>query len=658
MWTLFRSIRVQPGFVMLVNFLTVLVIYMLTRWFFYWMNISSFQDVTFPDMITMSKGGFRFDLSALSYINILCILMQFVPIKQRNTVKYQRVVKYIFLIVNAIAIFVNVADVVYFEFGGRRTTAMFFSEFGGESNWGSILLHSVVSYWQAWLFGIAMISAMILLYYNPIKKDKDDDDYPESKVYYPLNSAFFVIAVVLTIGGFRGGYNWKMHPICMDGADIYCKKPFHAAIVLNTPFTLLTTCSITDYENPQFFESSKLDSLFYPVCNLNPDGGEMKKYNVVMFLMEGISREYTGFYNHHLDNGTFKGYTPFLDSLISQSYSFEYSFANGSRSVDCMPASLTGIPRYIEPYCYYFYSNNTVQGLPAMLADEGYNTAFFHGAPNETMIFNGFTNNAGFQSYYGMDEYNHSEDFDGTWAIFDEPFLQYFAVSTDSIAKLGKPFMSTVFTATSHDPFPLPKGYENKFPEGPVPMCKTVGYFDYSLRRFFEKVKDKDWFKNTIFVFTADHTGPTCRDDFNNEMGRFLIPIFFYTPGGQLPVRCDSTRIMQQTDITPSLLSVLNYQKPVFSFGKNVFDRDSANFVNFVFNDRNGNSMYYLDTLMIEYRNKELFGIFDYKKDFTLQHNLIAQKEDFPQLPFMETQIRAIIQQYIERMKTNKLIAK
>ena len=290
-----------------------------------------------------------------------------------------------------------------------------------------------------------------------------------------------------------------------------------------------------------------------------------------MFLLEGFSREFVGFFNRDSI-----GYTPFLDSLISQSYSFEYSFANGLRSVDCMPASMAGIPRYIEPYCYFVYSNNYLQGLPELLKNEGYTTAFFHGAPNTTLGFQAFANSIGFESYYGMDEYDHKEFFDGTWAIFDEPYLKYFADMTNSIAEAKNPFFVTVFTASSHEPFAMPDEYKDVFTKGSIPMHKTVSYADNAIRKFFEKVRDKEWFNNTVFVFTADHTGPSFRDDYNNDMGRLLIPIFFYTPGGQLPVKCDSTRLMQQTDIKPSLLSLLNYQKPVFTFGKNIFQEDSS----------------------------------------------------------------------------------
>ena len=253
-----------------------------------------------------------------------------------------------------------------------------------------------------------------------------------------------------------------------------------------------------------------------------------------------------------------------------------------------------------------------------------------------------------------MDEYDNDKDFDGTWAIFDEPYLKYFAKESDRIANEGQPFLLTVFTASSHEPFTIPDEHKGTFTRGDIPMHKSISYADYSIQQYFEMVKDKPWFNNTLFVFTADHCGVSYRDDYNNEMGRFLIPIFFYTPGGQLPVMCDTKRLIQQTDITPTLLGLLNYQKPFFSFGKDVFD-NSENYVNYVFNDRNGNSMYYLDDLMIEYSGNQLIGIYEYKNDFSLKNNLIEKKEQFSQLPFMQQQMEAILQQYITRMEDNKL---
>lgn len=649
-----ETIRKQPGFIMVVNFLLLIVVYMLSRWVFFYMNKSSFPDVTFEDMMTICLGGLRFDISALCYLNMLCITLQFLPIKVRDTVWYQRIVKTLFIVINALGIAVNAADIVYFEFGGRRTTFTIFSEFGGESNLGTIFLNSITNYWEVWLFGIAMIAIIAFLYYNPIKQDRPASSYPANKIYYSLHTVIFIIAGILVAGGARGGLKLKMHPLRQDSAELYCKKPLEAAIVLNTPFTLVTTAHKTGYKDPGFFAKEELDNIFNPIRNLHPKGGEMNRMNVVVFIMESFSMEYTGFFNKDKDGGNYQGYTPFLDSLLSKSYSFEYGFANGMRSVDCMPASFAGIPRYLDPFCYFIYSNNALQGLPAMLSQEGYTTAFFHGAPNTTLGFKSFTNSIGFETYYGMDEYDNDKDFDGTWAIFDEPYLKYFAKESDRIANEGQPFLLTVFTASSHEPFTIPDEHKGTFTRGDIPMHKSISYADYSIQQYFEMVKDKPWFNNTLFVFTADHCGVSYRDDYNNEMGRFLIPIFFYTPGGQLPVMCDTKRLIQQTDITPTLLGLLNYQKPFFSFGKDVFD-NSENYVNYVFNDRNGNSMYYLDDLMIEYSGNQLIGIYEYKKDFSLKNNLIEKKEQFSQLPFMQQQMEAILQQYITRMEDNKL---
>ncbi len=649
-----KDIKMQPAVIMAVNILIAMVLYMAARFFFFLMYKSAFADVDSAELTTICFGGIRFDISALCYINLICIVLQTLPFKFRGTAKYQKIVKIIFLAFNIPFLLANAADVVYYEFGGRRTTSTFFSEFGNETNIGTILMHSLTEYWGVWLFGVGSVVALWLLYFNPVKKGTSTHFFLSGKTFYITNFLLMCLAIYLAVCGARGGFGLKMHPIRMDVADIYCKKPSHSAIVLNTPFTLITTIHKKGYTNPHFYESKDLDSLFLP--KIVPDStNEIKKYNIVVILMESFSREYTGLFNKNIPD--FKGFTPFLDSLITQSYAFEYSFSNGVRSVDCMPGTFAGIPRYKEPYCYYFYANNTLQGLPEMLKNEGYYTAFFHGAPNTTLGFKGFSNAIGFQDYYGMDEYNNDDDFDGTWAIWDEPYFQYFADNCDRIAKEGKPFFLTIFSASSHNPYKVPEQYEDKLHDGIIPMHKAVEYSDYSLRRYFNRVKDSDWFNNTIFVFTADHTGPAALDQYQGECGKFLIPIFFYTPNGMLHAKMDSSRIMQQIDITPSLLSLINYNKPFFTFGKDIFKSDSAGYVNYVFNDLNGTSQYYLDTLMIQYKADKLFGIFDYKKDITLKNNLIDHKDDFPQLPFMETQMKAIIQQYVERMKENRLTA-
>ena len=153
-----------------------------------------------------------------------------------------------------------------------------------------------------------------------------------------------------------------------------------------------------------------------------------------------------------------------MDSLFAQGLTFEYSYANGHKSIEAMPSILSSIPMFVEPFISTPYSTNDFSSLADALKQKGYYSAFFHGAPNGSMGFQAYAKAAGFNDYFGYNEYvkEHSDkDYDGIWAIWDEEFLQFYA---DNMGKMKQPFMTSVFTASSHHPFVIPKKYESKFP--------------------------------------------------------------------------------------------------------------------------------------------------------------------------------------------------
>ena len=79
-----------------------------------------------------------------------------------------------------------------------------------------------------------------------------------------------------------------------------------------------------------------------------------------------------------------------------------------------------------EPFISSLYKNNAFVGIGSLLQTKGYYSAF-HGANNGSMGFDAFTQRAGFNAYYGRNEFGDDTYFDGNWGIFDEPFLQYTA---------------------------------------------------------------------------------------------------------------------------------------------------------------------------------------------------------------------------------------
>ncbi|MFN7015001.1 MAG: LTA synthase family protein, partial [Bacteroidia bacterium] len=291
------------------------------------------------------------------------------------------------------------------------------------------------------------------------------------------------------------------------------------------------------------------------------------------------------------------------------------------------------------------YSTNTTKELAHLLKEEGYITSFYHGGKTGTMGFDAYAKSAGFDFYYGKENYTGSiNDDDGHWGIFDEPYFLYVA---DEFNKTKSPFLSVLFSLSSHHPYSVPKKLENIFSEGTLPIHKSVQYADYALKKFFEKASDQAWYKNTLFVITADHTSLAEEGFYRNSVGMFQIPIIFYSP--LLKLKGLNTSTTQQIDITPTILNILRYQKPFFSFGKNALD---TSIYQYAVNYYNGIYQLNDDSLHLQFNGEEFVGMYRYKEDSLLINNLI-NKEEIPEKPAIT--LKAFIQNYQQRMISNRL---
>lgn len=295
------------------------------------------------------------------------------------------------------------------------------------------------------------------------------------KWYYITQTVALAVAVPLCISGMRGGATRAVRPITISNANQYVDRPLEAAIVLNTPFSIIRTFGKKVFVAPQYYTEQELDAIYSPVHTPVADSLNTQhstpntKKNVVVLIVESFGREYIGGYNKWLENGKYKGYTPFVDSLMAHSLTFKYSYCNGRKSIDGMPSILSGIPMFVEPFFLTPAAANNVSGLARELKNDGYHSAFFHGAENGSMGFQAFARATGFDEYFGRTEYNEDErtggdkDFDGTWAIWDEPFLQFYA---NRMSEMRQPFITAVFTASSHHPYAVPEGWQATYKYG------------------------------------------------------------------------------------------------------------------------------------------------------------------------------------------------
>jgi len=432
----------------------------------------------------------------------------------------------------------------------------------------------------------------------------------------------------------------------LSNAGDYVNNPDEIPIVLNTPFSILKTLNAIQLQPLNHYDDQELENI-YPLLHHPKKESPFNDLNVVILILESFGKEHIGALNKNIQNGEYSGYTPFLDSLIQQSYTFTHTYANGRKSIDALPSIMSGIPSIGEPFVLSIYSGNQMTSLPSLLAEKGYETAFFHGAPNGSMGFSAYTRLAGVQHYFGKNEYNNDDDFDGIWGIWDEPFLQFTA---KEINKLKQPFFAGFFSLSSHHPFKVPEKYTGRFPKGPLEVQESVGYTDHALKEFFATAKQMPWFDNTLFVLCADHATVSFLPEYKTAPNAYAIPIVFYYPGGDLKGVDD--RLVQQIDIMPTVLNYLNYDKPYVAFGFDAFSRQYDNFV--VNSSGEIHSMLYQSYYMTHDGNS-LKSLYNMQKDpFHIDDILHTNP---PVLDTLEVKMKAFLQQYHNRMINNKLVA-
>ena len=601
-----------------------------------------FPGVSISQLLTLLKGGLMFDISAVVYINMLFILLHIIPFEVRYKDVYQLILKYIFFITNGIAIAMNGMDFVYYRFVEKRATADVFKTFEHETNLIKLFFRFLSDYWPATLFTFFAWFLMVY-FYNQVKVEKPVK--VNKIVYYSVNILMIPLVIALVIGAARGGYKHSTRPITISNAARYVESPRDVAIVLNTPFSIFRTFNKKALVKYKFFDDEKLNNLYNPI-HIPLKTKPFTRDNVVIIILESFAREYIGSLNHSLEGGTYKGYTPFIDSLISVSLTFDVSIANGKKSIDAMPSILASVPSLETPYTISHYANNQIDGLPELLKKKGYYSAYFHGAPNGSMGFDSFAKMAGFDNYIGLNEYPEKADFDGVWGVWDEPFFKFFGEKLNSFKQ---PFLASIFSVSSHHPFKVPEKYTGKFKKGSAPILEVVGYSDFALKEFFNEISKAPWFKNTLFVITADHTNESVHKEFQNNFGSYSIPIVFFKAGSDL--RGIKNRIAQQIDIMPTVLSYLNYDEDYFAFGNNLLD-DS--YESFAFNTSGSTYHLYMKDHILEMSDNIPIGLFNYKTDLFLENNLLGRNPDL-QLQ-MEDKLKAIIQSYNSRLVDNNMI--
>ena len=637
------NFRFQEFIALFYRIFLVYICYSICRILFIYFNNDITQIESFSELADLCYHGIRFDNVAIVYSNLIFILLSILPWKGTTLIAYQKTLFLVFLGCNAFFLSLNFVDLAYYRFNNNRLMSNFLEVVEFETNKATLFLHFIEVYYYLFILFFMMIFFLAWAY----KKVKVYPIFIDNYLHYSLSSViFFLGTIALFVLGARGGdFNKSTRPITIIDAMNDVKTPQLSDVVLNSAFTVLKTLGMNRVEKTNQFSQEEINSVLNPVKHYAENNRFGKRPNVVIFILESMAREYWGSMNVSYDIPGFKGYTPFLDSLAQHSLIFPNHFATSRKSIHGMPSILAGIPSFETSYSSSLYSRQKVESVVSVAKALDYDTSFFHGAANGSMGLSGFANTLGYEQYYGRTEFNNDNEFDGFWGIWDEPFFLF----TKSILDQKKtPFLSTIFTISSHEPYIIPKKYEGVFDKGDLQMHQCVGYTDFALKKFFESSKNSDWFDDTIFIFTADHGNQTFYPFYKKMVNRFANPLMIYKPNSNL-VGVDN-RLASHMDIFPTVADLIDYPKPFRSWGRSLVSDDTTE--PFVVNYFSGGSYFIMDENYICVHNGfEAIGFYELN-DKNFENNIIDQKNQL--MVDLEKKCSLFLENYFNTLMASK----
>lgn len=620
----------------------LLILFSLSRLLFLIFNVHNFEIYSIGAGIWLFIAGLRFDLSVILYLNLLFVIMHVIPGTFKNRRWYQLVGRIYFVVINGVALAANFVDIKFFDFEHKRLTADMFSSVWLGEDFSNLLPQFLSDYWYLFIMWGVVVASLWFFYPTLRLKGKTGQAALTLKqVAVQVVCSTFILGLAVVAG--RGGL--QMKPIRIITATTYTSAQ-NAALVLNSPFTILKTLKEKEISGKKYFTSDEQVAAYFTNIVV-PDStavGRWKTPNVVVIILESFSSEYTGFF------GGNKSYTPFLDSLAQAGWSFKNAYANGKRSIEAVPSILASLPALTDDaFITTRYGSNEINSLPGILLKSGYSTSFFHGGYNGTMGFDSFAGAAEIQKYYGRNEYVGPSAEDGGWGIYDEEFLHFFA---DKLTSFKEPFFSAVFTLSSHHPYTVPERYKSRFKEGELPILKTIEYADFALQQFFKEAKKQRWYNNTLFILTADHTAQPMGRYFGNRVGNYDVPLVFFYPGDPSFTGV-SNQVSQQADIMPSVLDLVGYKQPYVAYGNSVFN---AKLPHFAVNYMSGVYQLIQGDYCVQFDGEKAIALFNYRQDSLLTQNRLLI--DIDTAKAMEQKLKAIIQGYEEALENNSLYIK
>ncbi len=329
---------------------------------------------------------------------------------------------------------------------------------------------------------------------------------------------------------------------------------YRAGIFEGNPFAVM----------PDDEARKRVESLFESQPDSFPEILTTKKPNIVILILESFTSDVVGAL------GGEKGISPTIDRMLGEGMSFNSIYASGTRTDQGIVSLLNGWPA--TPYYSIMRSTDKVKKLPSltmMFGEMGYKTSFFYGGESNFSNLNTYIIGQKFQLITDIKSYDETIQ-RGRWGVHDQYVLTR---QMEELDKTNEPFFSVVMTLSNHEPFDVPGSVRFPGESDPDRFRNSAAYTDACLGDYFEKAKDKSWYKNTLFIVAADHghSLPKHRNVYFPDSHR--IPFFFFGEVIKPEFRgAIVTKLGGHHDLPATLLPQLGLKTNTFAWSKNLLN--------------------------------------------------------------------------------------
>ena len=298
-------------------------------------------------------------------------------------------------------------------------------------------------------------------------------------------------------------------------------------------------------------------------------------------------------FNDFVIGNTYNGQelTPNLNQLLKEdTFYFDhfYSTTGVGNTADAEFSVLNSLYPNDERECYRMYVDNTYQGLPWMLRNEGYEALAFHGYVKTFWNRNEAYKNQGFEHYCSQEELDMTE-VSGFGLTDKEMFRQ----TVDILKTRQQPFFSFMITLTNHIPYELDTDLASlelrSDDKGTTfgNFLQTVRYTDEAFGELIEYLKENDMYDNTMIVIYGDHLGmnketPLVKQKMSMYLGKeydydemLNVPLIIHIPG--MGENHTIGTVGGQVDVMPTIANLmdLDITQP-YVFGHDLLNADEG----------------------------------------------------------------------------------